>query len=290
MPGDGSPTARRRRLAEELHRLRREETEYTGDQVADELGWSPSKISRIENARSGLSLTDTRRLLDCYGVTGTRREELINLAREAARKGWWEAYSDDLYEELIELIGMEAEAASAWNWEPQVVPGLLQTEGYARAVIGSWQEWAKITPSAVDRRVDARLARKQRITGDNPMRLWAVMDESVLFRQFGKGSVMREQLQHLIDISQRDNVTLKILSLRGKQPVSTGAFVYFKFPQVHNVMLDDIVVLEQHTQSYLIRHRDDVYQYELAFDAVFSESLVPPRSRDVIARAIKTWS
>ena len=156
MPGSGRPTIRRLRLAVQLHRLR-ERTGRTGDQVADDLGWSPSKISRIENARSGISVSDTKKLLDLYHVAGAYRDELIALARAASNTGWWEAYSAILHKDLIELIGMEAEASSARNWEPQVVPGLLQTEAYARAVIGGWQEFTRITPEAVDHRAIAVL-------------------------------------------------------------------------------------------------------------------------------------
>jgi transcriptional regulator with XRE-family HTH domain len=289
VPASGSPTVRRLRLAAELHRLR-DRTGLTGDQVADELGWSPSKISRIENARSGLSVSDTRKLLDLYRLEGTHRDELIDLARDASRRGWWEGYSD-LPNGLIEIIGMEAEATSAWNWEPQIIPGLLQTEAYAREVISGWQEFAKITPAAIDSRVEARLTRRQRLGDEAPLRLWAVMDESVLSRRFGDNSVMRSQLQHLIDISQLPNVTLKVLSLDGKQPVGTGAFIYFRFPPAYDIVLGDIVWLEQLTTNIPVQQKDEVYQYELAFDELFSKSLPPPRSRDVIADAIKRkWS
>lgn len=290
MPGSGRPTIRRLRLAVQLHRLR-ERTGRTGDQVADDLGWSPSKISRIENARSGISVSDTKKLLDLYRIEGAYRDELIALAREASRTGWWEAYSANLHEDLVELIGMEEEASSAWNWEPQVVPGLLQTEAYARAVVGGWQEFAKITPIAVDHRVEARLARQRRLHGNDPLRLWAVIDESVLHRRFGDHSVMRSQLQHLTDVSQLANVTLKVLSLKGRQPIGTGSFMYFKFPQVYDIGLDDIVWLEQLTNNFQIHRRDEVYQYELAFEEIFNQSLSPKQSRDVISNAIKDiWS
>ena len=289
MPGSGSPTVRRMRLAAELHRLR-EQAGLTGDQAADELGWSPSKISRIENARSGVSVSDTRKLLDLYQVSGTHHGDLVSLAREASRKGWWETYSE-LPDDLIELIGMEAEATSAWNWEPQVIPGLLQTEGYSRGVVGAWQEWATVTPAAVDRRVEARLKRQQRLEGEDPLRLWAVMDESVLSRRFGDNAVMRAQLQHLIEKSRLDNVSLRVLSLDGKQPVGTGAFLYLRLPRLYQIHLDDIVVLEHHTKSLFVRREEELIQYEKAFDSLFEASLPPPRSRDVIARVMKdTWS
>ena len=290
MPGDGSPTVRRLRLAVELHRLR-ERAGLTGDQAADALGWSPSKISRVENARSGVSVSDARKLLGLYGVEESHRNELTALAREASRKGWWEAYSDNLNDDLIEFIGMEAEATSAWNWEPQIVPGLLQTEAYARELIGGWQRFARITPSAIDSRVESRLVRQRRLNGEGRLRLWAVMDEAVLHRRFGSDSVMREQLQHLIKLSKQDNISLRLLSLDGGQPVGTAAFVYYKFPQVHDISLHDVVWLEQLTRNFKVQQKDEVYQYELAFEELFNESLPPPASRDVIAAAIEQrWS
>ena len=170
MSDHGSPTVRRRRLAAELHRLR-ELSGLTGDQVAARLGWSPSKISRIENIRSGIKVQDASRLLDLYGVEGSHRDDLLALAQEAERKGWWETFSADLPEELIDFIGMEAEAATAWNWEPQVVPGLLQTESYARELVGNWQSFVKSMPSAIERRVEARLARQQVLTQAVPLEL-----------------------------------------------------------------------------------------------------------------------
>lgn len=289
MPGSGSPTIRLR-LAAELHRLR-EQARLTGDQVAEQLKWSPSKISRIENARTKVSVADARKLLSLYKVGGTYRDELVALAEEASRKGWWEAYSGDLPSGLIELIGMEAEAESMWDWEPQVFPGLLQTDAYARSVITGWQKFAKITPSKIDSRVEARVARRRRLHDDAPLLLRAVVDESVLYRQFGKSEVMRAQLQHLIDISHSSNISVRILPFNGDQPIGTGSFAYLKFPQVYDIRLDDIVVLEQLTNSFLVNQHSEVYQYELAFEALSAESLPPGRSRDVISRAIRdAWS
>ena len=289
MPGSGSPTIRLR-LAAELHRLR-EQADLTGDQVAERLGWSPSKVSRIENARSKVSVSDTRKLLALYEVGGPYRDELVALAREASRKGWWEAYSGDLPNGLVELIGMEAEAESLWDWEPQVIPGLLQTEDYARSVIVGWQKFARITPSAIDRRVEARLARRRRLDDDAPLRVRTVVDESVLYRRFGPDSVMRAQLEHLINISQLSNITLRILPFDGDQPIGTGSFVYLKFPQVYDVRLDDIVVLEQLTNSFVVHQNSEVYQYELAFEALSARSLQPARSRDAVSKAIRdVWS
>jgi transcriptional regulator with XRE-family HTH domain len=174
MPDYGSPTVRRRRLAAELRRLR-DLSGKTGDQVAEELGWSPSKVSRYELARTGLKPPDVRKLLDLYQVDAPHRDELLALATEAARKGWWEAYSDTLPEEYAALIGLEAEASSASQWMVEGVPGLLQTEEYAREVSSGYQRVAAIAPVQMERRLEARLARQQVLNRDPPFELSVVL-------------------------------------------------------------------------------------------------------------------
>ncbi|MGH3282798.1 MAG: Scr1 family TA system antitoxin-like transcriptional regulator [Trebonia sp.] len=135
MAVSGAPTVRQRRLGAELRRLR---ADRTGDEVAAALGWSPSKVSRYELARTGTSVAEVGKLLDYYRVTGPHREQVLALAREASQKGWWETYSDALPEELIALIALEDEASSSWMWQVEVIPGLLQTEEYARQVISAY--------------------------------------------------------------------------------------------------------------------------------------------------------
>src|SRR5580704_4464510 len=151
MPTSGSPTVRRRRLAAELRRLR-VSTEKTAEDVGKVLGWSKAKISRYELAQGGLKPADVARLLEFYGVQGSHREQLLMLAEEATYKGWWEAYSDVLTEGHLAYIGLEAEATSIREWQINVVPGLLQTEQYAREILSGYHEVATISPKAVQRR------------------------------------------------------------------------------------------------------------------------------------------
>src|SRR5262245_56487571 len=133
MVAAGSPTVRRRRLAAELREIR-ESKGRSGETVATALKWSPSKISRYERAKTGLRPKEVERLLDYYQITGPRREMLLALAADAAQKGWWEDFSDVLYEDYQQFIGLEHEAASIAIWHVDVVPGLLQTEEYARNI------------------------------------------------------------------------------------------------------------------------------------------------------------
>src|SRR6266705_5424102 len=202
MPTSGSPTVRRRRLAAELRRLRTS-TGVTAEDVGKVLGWSKAKVSRYELAQGGLKPADVARLLDFYKLQGSHRDQLMTLAEEATDKGWWEAYSDVLTEGHQEYIGLEAGAASILQWQINVVPGLLQTEQYAREVLSGYQEVATISPRAIERRLETRLIRQQLLTRDEPLEYRVLLDESVLHRQRGDRSVMHAQLQRLADVSEQ---------------------------------------------------------------------------------------
>jgi len=289
VPDHGSPTVRRRRLAAELHRLR-ECSGLTGDQVAERLGWSQAKISRIENTRTGIKPADAQRLLDLYGVDGGRRGELLAMAGEASRKAWWETYSTDIPDELVDFIGMEAEAETISNWESEVVPGLLQTEAYAREIIQSWRSFVTITPSTVERRVEARLARQQVLIRDYPIELSVVLDESVLLRRFAGKAVMHEQLERLIEISELPNAKLQILELRGHHPIGTGGFVIFRFPYAHEIAMPNVVCVEYLTSSFFVKEDPEIYYYQLAFQYLQTHAMGPDQSRARIAQiAREEW-
>src|SRR3984957_10649837 len=156
MIAPGSPTVRRRRLAAELRGIR-ESKGKSGDSVAAALKWSPSKISRYERARTGLRPREVERLLDYYGITGPRRDLLLALAEDAAQKGWWEEYADSLSEDYQQFIGLEHEATSIAIWHVDVVTGLLQTEAYAKHIIGSYGRVKPTPPSIVGRLVKVRV-------------------------------------------------------------------------------------------------------------------------------------
>jgi transcriptional regulator with XRE-family HTH domain len=181
MPASGSPTARRRLLAAELRRLR-VGTGKTAEEVGKALGWSKAKISRYELAQSGLKPADIARLLELYEVEAGHRERLLALAEDARYKGWWEAYSDVLTEGHMAFIGLEAEATSILAWQINAVPGLLQTEPYAREILSGFQAVAPITPRAVQRLLETRVIRQQLLTRAEPLHHHALPDQSVLYR------------------------------------------------------------------------------------------------------------
>ena len=157
----GSPTVRRRRLAAELREIR-ESKGKSGDAVAAALRWSPSKISRYERAKTGLQPREVERLLDYYEITGPRRELLLALAADATQKGWWEDYGDSLSADYQQFIGLEDEASEIAVWDVYVLPGLFQTEAYARHIIGTYRNIEPVTPGMIDRLVQGPDAAPER--------------------------------------------------------------------------------------------------------------------------------
>jgi transcriptional regulator with XRE-family HTH domain len=289
VPEPASPTVRRRRLAAELRRLR-ERAGLTGDQVAERAGWSASKVSRIENAHTAPRAREVMVLLALYDVEGWHADELLALAHEAAAKGWWEAFSPTLPPDYASLIGLEAEALSALSWEPLIVPGLLQTGDYAREVTNGYLERIDpVPPTETQRRVAARLARQQVLTRDNPLRFSAVLDQSVLYRRFGDGAVMRSQIRQLLELSERDNISLRILPLDGRHPIGTGAFVLLQFGQVHNVTYQDIVYIENLTGGQYVEEEEEVFRYRRSFDRLSVLALDERKSREILAAARDAW-
>lgn len=290
MPAFGSPTVRRRLLAAELRRLRLDAA-MTVEAAAKLLGWSKAKISRYELAQSGLKPADVARLLELYGVQGTQREQLLALAEEATQKGWWAAYSDDLTEGSLEYIGLEAEATSISEWQIHVVPGLLQTEQYARDVLSAYHKVATITPRVIERRLETRLIRQQQLTRDEPLVYEAVLDESVLHRQRGDRSVMRAQIQRLADVSELPNVTIRILPLERNHGLAVDSFAILRFGQAHEAALHDVVSIENLSNEFYVEDDPDTHTFRLAFGHLAEESLSPSDSRELmLAIAMRVWN
>jgi transcriptional regulator with XRE-family HTH domain len=288
----GSLKIGRRRLAAELRRLR-ELANLTGDEVAEQLGWSGSKVSRIELNRTEVKSGDLAKLLDLYGVAGSHRTDLLALARAPRSRGWWEAYSGAISAEYAAYIELEAEAESALCWSAQLVHGLLQTEEYALAVIAADLSWMPTTPPGTIRQlVEVRLARQRAVTSGG-LALSVVLDESVLLRKMGTAEVMRAQLEHLVSVSRMPNVTVRVLPLAGSHPVGTGPFILLVFPPVLGTGPPaDAVYVEQLTRSEVYADEEaEAYEYRLAFDQLAADSLDPEQSRELIARvASEVWS
>jgi transcriptional regulator with XRE-family HTH domain len=288
VPDQGTPVGGRR-LAAELRRLR-EHAGLTGEEVSQRLGWSGSKLSRIELHRIGVKQADLGNLLALYGVDESHRDELLALARESKQKGLPQKAAAG--SPVATYAYAEAEAESVWNWEPQVVPGLLQTRDYARAVRQLWHRMFPGPLGEIDRWVEVRLLRQQVLTRDPPLQLSVVLDESVLRRKFGGHAVMHQQLERLAEASELPNVEVRIYPLEGDDPpLPTLGFAYMQFPQVHEVPLNDIVSVEHLAGTYDLEDEEETYKYRVAFEYLRSRSLDPEQSCSLIsATAAELWS
>ena len=289
MIAPGSPTVRRRRLAAELRGIR-ESKGKSGDTVAAALKWSPSKISRYERARTGLRPREVERLLDYYEITGPRRALLLGLAEDAAQKGWWEEYSDSLSEDYKQFIGLEHEATSMAIWHVDVVTGLLQTEEYARHIIGSYSQVEPVAPGMIGRLVRVRMRRQQVLSRDG-LQLSVVLDESVLKRRIGDDAVMYDQLQRLVKEADRQNLTLQVLPLDAQHSVFGESFVIFSFGQDADAMLQDVVSTEHLRSGFTLEGERDTYLHRIAFQMLSEASLDPAASRALILKTAESyWS
>jgi len=289
MIAPGSPTVRRRRLAAELRGIR-EDKGKSGDAVAAALKWSPSKISRYERARTGLRPREVERLLDYYQITGSHRELLLRLAEDATQKGWWEEFTDSLSEDYQQFIGLEHEAASMSIWHVDVVPGLLQTEDYARHIISSYSRVEPIPPAMIERLVRVRMRRQQVLSRDG-LQLSVVLDESVLKRRIGDEPVMYDQLMRLVKEADRPNLTLQVLPLDAQHSVFGESFVIFSFGQDADAMLQDVVSTEHLRSGFTLEGERDTYLHRIAFQMLSEAALDPVASRALILETAESyWS
>ena len=289
MIAPGSPTVRRRRLAAELRGIR-EDKGKSGDAVAAALKWSPSKISRYERARTGLRPREVERLLDYYQITGSHRELLLGLAEDATQKGWWEEFTDSLSEDYKQFIGLEHEATSMAIWHVDVVTGLLQTEDYARHIIGSYSRVEPVAPGMIGRLVRVRMRRQQVLSRDG-LQLSVVLDESVLKRRIGDEPVMYDQLMRLVKEADRPNLTLQVLPLDAQHSVFGESFVIFSFGQDADAMLQDVVSTEHLRSGFTLEGERDTYLHRIAFQMLANASLDPVESRELILDTAEScWS
>ncbi|MGW0366791.1 helix-turn-helix domain-containing protein [Streptomyces sp. NPDC002990] len=279
-----NPTVSRRRLGSELRRLRHV-SGMTTQQVAASLLISQPKISLLENGRRLIKPRDVRDLCRLYGVRDQRLvDDLMRLARESGRQGWWNAYGDVPYGPYI---GLEAQAAAIRTYEPLVIPGLLQTPAYAREVIAGAVSHATAEQAAV--RLQVRLRRQERLSDpDNPLRLWAVLDESVLRRVVGSHEVMREQLEHVVHLGTQPHVTVQVLPHElGAHPGVSGQFSLLEFADTSDV---SVVYVERFTSDLYLEKRSDVRIYSNMYAHMQAQALNPTGTRDLINEAVKTYA
>jgi transcriptional regulator with XRE-family HTH domain len=276
---DQNPTLRGRRLALELLR-RREAAGLSREEAARRLEWSTSTIFRIETGRSRPQPGNVRALLDLYGVSGPERDGLIQLAREARQPGWWHSFRDVLSDPYEVYIGLEAGATVIRNFEPTVVPGLLQTEGYARMTLRNGPR--ELNRDDVERGVQVRMARQGVLAGDDRPRLWAVIDEAVVRRVVGDREVMRGQLRHLVEAAGEGRTTIQVVPFSaGPHAGTTGPFVLLGFPEPD----PEVVYVETLAGDIYLARPGDVSRYSIAFDRLRAAAMHPDDSVRLISQA-----
>lgn len=270
--GASSPTVMRILLGVRLRRLR-EASRVSLEEAGYVIRASPSKISRLETGRVGCKDRDVVDLLSHYGVTDeAQREELRAMAARANSRGWWHDYSDILPGWFEEYIGLEEAAVQIRGYEVQFVPGLLQTEDYARAV--TLLEYSN--PKEINRRVSLRMARQAILSRPGPTSLWVVLDEAALRRPIGGSAVMRTQLKRLIETSQWPNVTIQIMPFKtGGHSAVGGPFSVLHFAESD---LSDVVYLEQLASSQYLDKQDMVDKYLAVMERLCREAATPADS------------
>ncbi len=279
----GGPTVLRILLGAELRRLR-EARNISREEAGYAIRASDSKISRMELGRVGFKERDVSDLLSLYGVNDEQeRAALISLARQANTPGWWHSYSDVLPPWFEVYVGLEEAASRIRAYEVQFVPGLLQTEDYARAV--TLLGYADAPQHEVDRRVSLRMTRQKLLAGDDAPHLWVVVDEAALRRPLGGRQVMRAQLEYLIEATTMPNITVQVVPFqRGGHAAAGGPFSILRFAEPD---LPDIVYLEQLTSALYLERREDVDRYLAVMERLCLDA-EPTSSTAKILRRILT--
>jgi transcriptional regulator with XRE-family HTH domain len=278
---DHIPTVRQRRLAQALRELRHE-AGLTQDAVGTRMGWHTSKLFRLENARSPrVDWLDVRELMDMYGVRSPHREALIQLAKDTRMMGWWTPYRDVF---TGSYVALEDEASAMRLYCPELVPGLLQTEAYARAVIRAVRPG--YDEESVERRVAARLTRQKMLLGRaSPPELVLVLNEAVLRRLVGDAHVMAAQLEALRAAAQQRRVTLQVLPFSvGAHASLEGGFVLIQFPGEAD---PDVVYVEGIMGDLYLESVEEVKRYQSAFERIQAVALPPQETVTFIEKMVR---
>ncbi|MDF5751279.1 helix-turn-helix transcriptional regulator [Spongiactinospora sp. TRM90649] len=268
--GKHIPTVASTRLAGEL-RAQRDAAGLSQEAVAEEMGWAESKLYRIENDKSRVLQRDVKRLLKLYG-TGTKQvDAIIELARRASEPDWWHQYSSAIPDYFQVYVVLEASASHVHGYESELVPGIMQTERYARAIISTTS--TAEPDDEIDDMVKLRTSREVRLKERNPLQVWFVLNEAVIRRVVGGPEVMREQIEHLIQFARLRNVTLQVLPFKsGEHGAMSGSFYLLKFPAAGD---PDKVYVEQHLGGLYTQKTHDVEWYSLRFDHLRARALGP---------------
>jgi transcriptional regulator with XRE-family HTH domain len=284
--GNPSPVVQRRRLRTELRRARLD-ADLTQEQVAAAMDWSLSKLIRIENGTVGISTNDLKAILAHYKITDDgRTAEMLALSRGARERSWWSAYRD-ASPRLIQLIEYESASFIIRNFQPMLIPGLLQTGEYAATVIRNLDPQA--SDEVVNLAVEMRIKRQQLLQQPETPLMFFIVDEAAVRRLVGGQQAMRRQIQRLLDESDKPTVTIEIVPFgAGAHPGMQGPFMLFEFPDAAD---DDALYLEGPGESRW--NRDDpeeILSFRERFEVLRGLSLGPQGSRDLLSRLLDELS
>jgi transcriptional regulator with XRE-family HTH domain len=281
--GRKAPTIRLRRLAGELKRLR-VAAGLKQEEVAERTGLDASSIYRIERALNRPQRRTVMTLLSLYGVTDPNRQAtLLGWLKDSGQQGWFQLYEPYLPEQYQTYIGFEYEAESLRNYESLFVPGLLQTEDYARAVIRGVVP--AISPEDVQRRVEVRMQRQIVFQRPTPMQLWAIMDEAAIRREVGGPSVMHAQLQHLVQASASRHIKVQVVPFgAGAHPGMPGSCIVMDFADPFDAPL---VYLDSLAGDLFLETADDVERFSATFERIAAQALTPTQSKKLIQEAAR---
>ena len=276
VPEVRSPTVRRRELGALLRKLRTGKG-LTVEQAAEQLMISMSKLSRMETGQGVATLRDIRDLCDLYDVTDeAERDRMVNLAREGKQTGWWQGYDLDSF---ATYVGLEAAAVQVGYYQSGIIPGLLQTPDYARAMHAAGVP--EITPERTEELIEVRLRRQRLLDRDPPVRLDAILDEAVLHREVGGVEVMRAQLDWLITMSQRPNVTTRVIPYSaGAHPAMGSSFNILEFAGA----VPTVVYVEGLVGWIYVERPQDVARYRQVFEYLRSVALTPQESGTLLQK------
>lgn len=279
-PGQaGGSTARRVILGVRLRRLR-EAAEISRAEAGYAIRSSESKISRLELGRVGFKERDVTDLLTMYGVTDPDERALfLEMVKRSNEPGWWHRYSDMLADWFQDYLGLEESASRIQACEMHFLPGLMQTEDYTRAI--ATRGWSEVPSERAERLVAVRMRRQALLARPDAPKLWAVVDESVLHRPIGGRQVMRAQIDHLLELTTRPNITLQVLPFKLSGYAAEGSFTILRFAEPE---LPDVVYIEHLSGALYLDKRADGELYSRVFDRLTVDAEIPDHSRQLLAK------
>jgi transcriptional regulator with XRE-family HTH domain len=279
----GGPTVLRMILGRQLQALR-EKAGLSYEQAAEVIYSSPWTVRRMEGAEGGLKPLTVKSLLMAYGVTDVREiDTFLALSRDASKPGWWHSYTDVLPSWFRVAVGLEESASLIRAYEPQVIPGLLQTGDYVRAITAA--SFPAAAEDEVSRRAELRLARQELLRRPQAPEYWVVLEETVLRRPLGGPKVMRAQLAHLIESAGLPNVTIQVIPFAaGWHPALYGMFNLFRFP---DQQLPDIVYSEALTSAYYLNKPNETARYTQALDQMCTQAATPEQTIAILRNILK---